>query len=85
MRGRDIGFILFGAVLVVATAVSWVTAQTGGGMMTGEPYRYGDRMMGGYLVWWAAYGIVKAAVVGIGLWLLYRIAIAVEKIAASKS
>ena len=77
--------IIFGLVAVVLVLVgSWAMAQTGGGgMMAEEGHRYGA--MAGYLWWWGLYGLLKAAVVVIGLWLLYRITVAVEKIASSKS
>jgi hypothetical protein len=77
--------IIPGLIVVVLVMVgSWALAQTAGeGMMVGEGHRYGA--MGGYLWWWGAYGLIKAAVVVIGLWLLYRVTVAVEKIAASKS
>jgi uncharacterized membrane protein len=77
--------IIFSLVVVVLVVFgSWAMAQTGAGNMMGdEGRRYG--MMAGYLWWWAVYGVVKAAVVVIGLWLLYRIATAVERIASSKS
>jgi uncharacterized membrane protein len=69
--------------VAVAMAGSAVLAQTdGGGMMDYRGRGYG--MAGGYMAWWAVYGVVKAAVVVIGLWLLLRIARAVEKIAAAK-
>ena len=59
-------------------------AQVAGGEMMGnEGHGYG--MMGGYMAWWVFYGLIKAAVVVVGLLLLHRIAKAVEKIAASKS
>ncbi|MBI3610700.1 MAG: hypothetical protein HY204_08375 [Nitrospirae bacterium] len=76
--------IIFSPVVVLmVVAGSWAMAQTGGGGMVGEEgRRYG--MMAGYLWWWSLYGIIKAAVVVIGLWLLYRITKAVERIAASK-
>lgn len=71
--------------LALVTAASWAAAQTGGGeMMTEGTHRYGYGMMNGYLWWWGLYGLLKTAAVVIGLWLLYRIAAAVEKIAASK-
>jgi hypothetical protein len=74
------------ASLILVTIVvfgSWAMAQTGGGsMMPDEGHRYG--MMTGYLWWWGLFGIIKAAVVVIGLWLLYRITKAVERIAAAK-
>ena len=69
------------AVLAVG---SLAMAQTGGGEMMGGGGR-GYGMMGGYLVGWVVYGLIKAAVVIFGLWILLRIARAVEKIAASKS
>jgi len=75
------------SVLIVVVMIglgSWALAQTGGaGMMAGEGHRYGYGMMGGYLWWWGLYGFLKAAVIAAGLWLLYRIAVAVEKIAAA--
>ena len=78
-------------VVLMVLAGSWAMAQTGGGggpvggggMMGEEGHRYG--MMTGYLWWWGVYGVIKAAVVVIGLWLLYRITRAVERIAASQS
>lgn len=77
--------IIFSLMVVGLVMVgSWALAQPGvGGMMAEEGHRYGA--MGGYLWWWGLYGLLKVAVVAIGLWLLYRIAVAVEKIAASKS
>jgi hypothetical protein len=77
--------IIFSLIVVMLVMVgSWALAQTGAGNMMGdEGRRYG--MMTGYLWWWAVYGLLKTAVVVIGLWLLYRITVAVEKIAASKS
>ena len=74
-------------ILVIGMAVlmagSTTLAQSdSGGMMGYQGRGYG--MAGGYMAWWAVYGLVKAAVVVIGLWLLLRIARAVEKIAASK-
>jgi uncharacterized membrane protein len=71
------------AVMFLA-AGSLAVAQTGGGEMMGGTGR-GYGMMGGYLVGWVVYGLIKAAVVVFGLWILLRIARAVEKIAASKS
>jgi uncharacterized membrane protein len=69
--------------MAVVMAGSAVLAQTdGGGMMGYQGRGYG--MVGGYMAWWAVYGLVKAAVVVVGLWLLLRIARAVEKIAATK-
>ncbi|HET6464957.1 MAG TPA: hypothetical protein VFH55_05030 [Nitrospiria bacterium] len=76
---------IFMSFIVVSLVLfgSWATAQTGGGYTMGdEGHRYG--MMTGYLWWWGLYGLFKAAIVLFGLWLLYRIAVAVEKIAASK-
>ena len=77
-------------VVLMVLAGSWAMAQTGGGggpigggMMGEEGHRYG--MMTGYLWWWGVYGVIKAAVVVIGFWLLYRITRAVERIAASQS
>ena len=62
---------------------TFAMAQVGGGeMMEREGHGYG--MMGGYMAGWIVYGLIKAAVVVIGLWLLHRIAKAVEIIAASK-
>ncbi|MBI3994472.1 MAG: hypothetical protein HY349_00715 [Nitrospirae bacterium] len=77
--------IIFGLIVVGSVMVgSWAMAQTGGGgMMAEEGHRYGA--MGGYLWLWGLYGLLKAAVVVIGLWLLLRITKAVEKIASSKS
>jgi uncharacterized BrkB/YihY/UPF0761 family membrane protein len=77
--------IIFSLVVVVLVVFgSWAMAQTGAGSMMGdEGRRYG--MMAGYVWWWGVYGLLKTAVVVIGLWLLYRITVAVEKIAASKS
>ena len=69
--------------MVVLMVGSVALAQTGGGGMMGDQGR-GYGMAGGYMAWWAVYGLVKAVVVVIGLWLLLRIARAVEKIAASK-
>jgi uncharacterized membrane protein len=71
------------AGIVVLMASSMALAQSdSGGMMGYQGRGYG--MAGGYMAWWAVYGLVKAAVVVIGLWLLLRIARAVEKIAATK-
>jgi uncharacterized membrane protein len=80
------GKIFLGLLFIVfVMAGSWALAQTpGGGMMTEGTHRYGYGMMSGFLGWWALYGLVKAAVVVVGLWLLFRIAKAVERIAASK-
>ncbi len=73
--------LLGGTFLMMAY---WAMAQMGGGEMMGnEGHGYG--MMGGYMVGWIVYALIKAAVVVIGLWLLLRIARAAEKIAASKS
>ena len=68
---------------------SWAMAQTGGGEMMDEGSKmaghgYGYGMMGGYTTWWVLCGLVKVAVVAIGLWLLLRITRAVERIAGSK-
>ena len=68
------------AVLMVGSVA---LAQMAGGEMMGEQGR-GYGMAGGYMAWWAVYGLVKAVVVVVGLWLLLRIARAVETIAASK-
>ena len=78
--------VVFGIIAILLVGVgSWAMAQTaGGGMMAEEGHRYGYGMMTGYLWWWGLYGVVKAAVVVIGLWLLFRITKAVEKIASSK-
>jgi len=76
---------ILASLILVSIVVfgSWVTAQTSGGYPMGdEGHRYG--MMTGYLWWWGLYGLVKAAIVLFSLWLLYRITVAVEKIAASK-
>ena len=71
------------AGVVILAFGSFVMAQMGGGeMMDGEDHGYG--MMGGHMGGWIVYGLIKAAVVVIGFWLLHRIAKAVEKIAASK-
>jgi hypothetical protein len=77
--------VIFGLIVVGLVMVgSWAMAQPGvGGMMTEEGHRYG--MAYGYVWWWGVYGLLKTAVVVIGLWFLFRIAKAVEKIAASKS
>jgi hypothetical protein len=79
--------IISGLIAVALVMVgSWAMAQTGGGgMMAEEGRRYGYGMMTGYLWWWGLYGLLKTAVVVIGLWLFYRITVAVEKIAVSKS
>ena len=69
--------------LAVLTAGSLAMAQMSGGEMMGDK-GHGYNMVGGYMAWWVVYSLVKAAVVGIVLWLLLRIARAVEKIAASK-
>jgi uncharacterized membrane protein len=61
-----------------------MTQMVGVEMMGGEG-RGGYGMMGGYMAGWIVYGLIKAAVVIFGLWILHRIAKAVEKIAASKS
>jgi len=82
MRKIPFGFVF---ILIIA-AGSWALAQSPGGeMMTEGTHRYGYGMMNGYLGWWVLYGLVRAAVVVIGLWLLFRIAKAVERIAASKN
>jgi hypothetical protein len=76
---------ILASLILVSTVVfgSWAMAQTGGGYMMGDEGRhYG--VMGGYLWWWGLFGLIKAAIVLFGLWLLYRITVAVEKIAASK-
>jgi hypothetical protein len=76
---------ILASLILVSIVVSgpWATAQTGGGYMMGDEGRhYG--LMGGHIWWWGFFGVVRAAVVLIGLWLLYRITLAVEKIAASK-
>jgi hypothetical protein len=80
------GKIFWGLLFIAfVMAGSWVLAQTpGGGMMTEGTHRYGYGMMNGYVWWWALYGLLKTAVVVVGLWLLFRIAKAVERIAASK-
>jgi hypothetical protein len=70
-------------MMAILMAGSVTLAQTdGGGMMGYQGRGYG--MAGGSMAWWAVYGLVKGAVVVIGLWLLLQIARAVEKIAASK-
>jgi len=73
------------SLILVSTAVfgPWAMAQTGGGYMMGDEGRHYS-MVGGYLWWWGLFGLIKAAIVLFGLWLLYRITVAVEKIAASK-
>jgi len=76
---------ILASLILVSIVVfgSTATAQTGGGYTMGdEGHRYG--MMPGYLWWWGLFGFVKAAIVLFGLWLLYRITVAVEKIAASR-
>ena len=87
--------IISGLIAVPLVIVgSWALAQIGGTgcgamggpemeMMAEEGHRYG--MAYGYFWWWGLYGLVKAAVILFGLWLLYRITKAVEKIALSKS
>lgn len=71
--------IISGLIAVVLVMVgSWAMAQMGGGGMMAEQ---GYGVMAGHLWWWV-YGVVKAAAVVIGLWLLYRITKAVERIAA---
>jgi len=76
---------ILASLIIVSTVVfsSWAMAQTGSGyMMSDEGRHYG--LMGGYFWWWGLYGLVRAAIVLFGLWLLYRITVAVEKIAGSK-
>lgn len=71
------------AGVAILAGSSFAMAQTGAGEMTDHKgHEYG--MMGGTMTGWIVYGLIKAAVVVIGLWLLHRIAKAVEKIAASK-
>ena len=73
--------MLLGMTVLVVGSV--VKAQIGGqDMMGDEGHGYG--MVGGYMVWWGLYGLIKVAVVVSGLWLLFRITRAVEKIAASQ-
>jgi uncharacterized membrane protein len=74
---------LTGVALIAAGSLAM--AQTAGGEMMGGEGRGGYGMMGGYMAGWIVYGLIKAAVVIFGLWILHRIAKAVEKIAASKS
>ena len=69
---------------VLAVGALAMAQMSGGEMMDDKGQGYGYGAMGGYMAWWVVYGLVKAAVVVIGLWLLHRIAKAVEKIAASK-
>ena len=65
---------------------SWAMAQMMGESEMGtEGHGYGYGMMGGYMVGWIVYGLIKAGVVVTGLWLLLRIARAAERIAGSKS
>jgi len=74
--------LCIGAAALMVSAAAM--AQVDGGMMGNQGRGYGYGMTGGYMAWWAVYGLVRAAVVVIGLWLLLRIARAVEKIAASR-
>ena len=75
---------LIGVVFMMTA--SWVMAQVGDSeIMNGEGHGYGHGMMGYMSGWWVVYCIIKATVVVIVLWLLLRIARAVEKIAVAKS
>lgn len=69
--------------VVILAMGSFAMAQTGAGEMT-DHKGHGYGLAGGYMTGWIVYGLIKAAVVVIGLWLLQRIAKAVEKIAVSK-
>lgn len=77
---------VLGSLIVISVIVSGslAIAQMGGGtMMGGEGRPYGP--MSSYVWWWGLFGLVRAAVIVIGLWLLYRITRAVERIAELKS
>ncbi|MBI3620997.1 MAG: hypothetical protein HY208_02255 [Nitrospirae bacterium] len=83
MKGITSGMAGMAVLAVGSLAMAQMSGGSGGGEMMGDK-GHGYGMAGGYMAWWAAYGLVKAVVVVIGLWLLLRIARAVEKIAASK-
>jgi hypothetical protein len=84
--------VVFGLIVVTLVLSGlWAAAQMAGGgghmgeggMMAREGHRYG--MLAGYIGWWWAYGVIKAAIALFALWMLYRITRALERIAASKS
>ena len=74
---------LMGITMLVMGSIA-IAQTTGAEMTQNEGHGYGYGMMGGHMGGWFVYGLIKAVAVVIGLWLLHRIAKAVEKIAASK-
>ncbi len=73
-------FVVFVGLLSLVQA-----GETG---MGGEAHGYATHGYGGMMGYgglWVVYGLIKVGVVGFGLWLLLRIARAVEKIAGSQS
>ena len=80
MIGSSLIGISFFIFAYVAMAQMMGESESG---MEGHGYGYG--LMGGTMAAWIVYGLVKAGVVVVGLWLLLRIARATERIAGSKS